>query len=144
MNNLLMLILVPLVVGFIMLFIPGKLKILHKLIAFLISLGAFGLSVLIFFRDQPLSYSLPLFSQDTLNLTFLLQTTVLNKFLLFFAMGFGFLICLYTLQNPPSDTNASFFSVDKLLTVQPFSATTVLRMMKTAAEQVVPAMAATN
>ncbi|MPN63281.1 hypothetical protein SDC9_211038 [bioreactor metagenome] len=40
--------------------------------------------------------------------------------------------------------NESLFSVFKSSIFHPFSATTVLRIIKTAAEQVVPAIAATN
>ena len=43
-----------------------------------------------------------------------------------------------------ADTSASRFSRPRSSAVHPFSATTVLRTMKTAAEQVVPAMAATR
>ena len=48
MNELLMLIFVPLAAGFVLLFIPGKVKIIHKFFAFVISLAAFVFSILIF------------------------------------------------------------------------------------------------
>jgi len=115
-NILLLTIVIPLAAGFILLFVPRKIPYFHKAVALVLSALIFILSVIIF-RSEPLSYSYGIFRQDNLDLTFALQTTALNKFILLFAAGFGVLICLYSLKNALSENQNGLFYGSLLLAI---------------------------
>ena len=87
-------VLVPLAVGFILLFLPGKMRSLHKLLALVVSIIAFAAAVKIFNSGRG-EFAWGAFQIDNLNLDLLLTTTALNKFVLLFAMGFVLLISIY-------------------------------------------------
>ena len=88
---------VPLVAGVVLLFVPNRIKLLHKAAAMLVSILAFVMAVSIFRADQ-LDYAWSILQIDNLRLDLLLTTTFLSKFILLFAMGFGLLISLYSLK----------------------------------------------
>jgi formate hydrogenlyase subunit 3/multisubunit Na+/H+ antiporter MnhD subunit len=87
----------PLAVGFVMLFLPGKWRLLPQFMAIAICGLAFVLSVLIF-RVGPAAYEGFAFKPAGIDLTLAFTVEPLNKFILMFAMGFGVLITLYSLK----------------------------------------------
>ena len=102
----------PLAVGFAMLFLPNRLKLLSKFLTLVISVFALAWSVRIF-TFEGLSYSLSLLEMGDARLDLLLSGTPLGTFILMFAMGFGVLITLYSLKKEVS--NLYFGSI--LLTI---------------------------
>lgn len=87
---------VPLIAGFLLLFLPDKVKALGKDLALLISVVAFVAAVKIFNAGE-LAYAWPILKVDGFSLDLLLATGALNRFILLFAMGFGVLIGIYSL-----------------------------------------------
>lgn len=92
----------PLIAGFIMLFMPKAFKDLSKLVTLVISVIVFILAIRIFRLEQA-EYALSLLQIDSLKLDLLLNKTSLGAFILAFAMGFGLLITLYSLRKPFSN-----------------------------------------
>ena len=88
----------PLIVGFVLLFLPNRMKFLSKAATLIISVITFALAVRIF-RLGPAEYAWPILQIGELNLELLLSTTPLGTFILMFAMGFGLLITLYSLKS---------------------------------------------
>jgi len=104
----------PLAAGFVMLFLPNRIKPLSKALTLIISLIALVYAVRIFTLDQ-IDYSWPILQIDNLKLDLLLSTTPLGTFILMFTCGFGLLITLYSLKN--SVRNTSIFYGSILLTI---------------------------
>ena len=102
----------PLAAGFVMLFLPNKMRGLSKVVTLVICLAAFYVSVQIF-TSGPLRYAAAIFQLDNLKLDLLLRATPLSGFILIFAMGFGVMITLYSLKKDAS--NIYFGSI--LLTI---------------------------
>ncbi len=92
-----MLVFLPLAVGFVLLFLPSKIKSVSKVLTLIISVIAFALAIRIFSLGQ-LEYSCPVLQIGNLNLDLLLSASALQAFILMFAMGFGLLITLYSLK----------------------------------------------
>ena len=92
------LVFLPLVAGFGLLFLPNKLRHLSKALTLVISIVALVLAVRIFRSDQ-LDYSWQLLQIGNVKLDLLLNSTPLGAFILMFAMGFGLLITLYSLKT---------------------------------------------
>jgi formate hydrogenlyase subunit 3/multisubunit Na+/H+ antiporter MnhD subunit len=88
----------PLVVGFVMLFLPDRIKVLSKALTLCISVVAFAVAILIFTRGS-LKYAWSVLQIDNLRLDLLLHAKPLGAFILLFAMGFGLLITLYSLKS---------------------------------------------
>lgn len=89
MNSLIYLMLVPIIAGFVTLFIPNRIKFLKEAISVLIS----GLVLILaarLFLSRPLSL--------IIGKTLLLQTDNLSRFVILFIGVFGFLIVLYSLR----------------------------------------------
>jgi formate hydrogenlyase subunit 3/multisubunit Na+/H+ antiporter MnhD subunit len=107
----------PLIVGFLLLFVPGTLKPLHKLLALAGAVVAFALAIKIFAAPAELAYSWSILQIDGFNLELLLRTSHLRSFVLLFAMGFGFLISLYTLKAEPAAESSNMFYGSLLLTI---------------------------
>ncbi len=97
-NPLLLPIFFPLVVGFVLLFLPNKLRFSAKAIALVVSIYAFVAAVRIFTIGW-LEYVLPILQIGDFKLDLLLSTTPLSNFILLFATGFGVLITLYSLKS---------------------------------------------
>jgi formate hydrogenlyase subunit 3/multisubunit Na+/H+ antiporter MnhD subunit len=92
----------PLIVGFILLFLPNKLRFLSQALTLIISVIAFALSIRIFNIGQT-AYNLPILQLGDqfgdLKLTLMLNAQPLGAFILIFAMGFGLLISLYSIRS---------------------------------------------
>ncbi|MFZ2149100.1 MAG: proton-conducting transporter membrane subunit [Sedimentisphaerales bacterium] len=88
----------PLIVGFVLLFLPNKFKSVSRALTFIISAVTFVLSIRIFTGTE-FSFGRPILQLENVNLELLLNTTPLGKFVLLFAMGFGLLITLYSLKS---------------------------------------------
>jgi formate hydrogenlyase subunit 3/multisubunit Na+/H+ antiporter MnhD subunit len=107
----------PLAVGFVMLFLPGRWRLLSQFLAVVVCGLAFVLSILIF-RGGPVGYEGYTFKIADVNLTLSFAAGPLNKFILVFAMGFGVLITLYSLKAlAPAATRFTEYYGAILLTV---------------------------
>ncbi len=107
----------PLVAGFLLLFVPGTMKPVHKLLALVGAVVAFLLAIKIFVAPAELAYSWSILQIDGFKLDLLLLTSPLRSFVLLFAMGFGFLISLYTLKAEPAAESSGMFYGSLLLTI---------------------------
>ncbi len=88
----------PLIAGFVMLFLPNKIRALSKTLTLIISAFVFVKSIQIFNLGQ-LDYAWSILQIGNLKLDLLLSATPLGAFVLMFAMGFGLLITLYSLKS---------------------------------------------
>jgi len=88
----------PLIVGFVLLFLPNKLRSASRALTLIISGLTFILGIRIFTGGES-AYTWPVFQLGNVNLDLLLSVTPLGKFVLLFAMGFGLLITLYSLKS---------------------------------------------
>ena len=113
---LLMLIFVPLVVGFILLFTPSKWKLLHKGCGLIISGFAFFAAVKLFTAGK-IVFDQPILDIWQVKLNLLLETNHLNTFILLFAMGFGLLISIYSLKDTSVPRQSNFFYGALLLAI---------------------------
>jgi len=107
----------PLVAGFLLLFVPSTMKPVHKLLALVGAVVAFVLAIKIFVAPAELAYSWSILQIDGFKLDLLLMTSPLRSFVLLFAMGFGFLISLYTLKAEPAAESSNMFYGSVLLTI---------------------------
>jgi len=98
MNILCIPVFLPLIVGFVLLFLPNKLKSTSRALTLIISGLTFILGIRIFTGGESV-YTWPILELENINLDLLLITTPLGKFVLLFAMGFGLLITLYSLKS---------------------------------------------
>ncbi|MFH1371373.1 MAG: proton-conducting transporter membrane subunit [Planctomycetota bacterium] len=96
-NRLFVTVFLPLAVGFVMLFLPGRWRRLSQFIAMVVCGLAFVLSIMIF-RGGPAAYEGYTFNLAGIDLTLNFAAEPLSKFILLFAMGFGVLITLYSLK----------------------------------------------
>ncbi len=113
--------LVPLVVGFVLLFLPRKVKGVSILLAVVISLGVFVLSIISFYKvsttDFIPSWSLLNIQLGDISLNLLLAAKPLGSFILMFCCGFGFLVTLYSLKSMAFSEKANTFYGSVLLTI---------------------------
>jgi len=98
MNILCIPVFLPLIVGFVLLFLPNKLKSTSRALTLIISGLTFILGIRIFTGGES-AYNWLILQLGDVNLDLLLITTSLSKFVLLFAMGFGLLITLYSLKS---------------------------------------------
>ena len=75
----------PLVIGFVLLFLPNKIKSLSKILTLIISGLTLVLAIRIFTLGQ-LNYAWPVFQIDELKLDLLLSAKPLGAFILMFAI----------------------------------------------------------
>lgn len=98
-----MIVFLPLILGFCMLFLPNKLRGLAKAITLLASLVAiyyaFGI-----FSSPPEPYSFSLIAVDNFTLSLDLAATKLGTFILLAVCGFGVLISIYSLKAIGTET----------------------------------------
>ncbi len=106
----------PLIVGFVMLFLPNWTRTLSKAATLVISILTCVWAVRIF-RLEELAYAWSILQIDNLKLDLLLTTNPLNKFILLFAMGFGLLITSYSLKSMAGTKRANEFYGSVLLTI---------------------------
>jgi formate hydrogenlyase subunit 3/multisubunit Na+/H+ antiporter MnhD subunit len=90
-------VLVPLIVGFVLLFLPNRLRALSRLVTLIVSVLVLLWAVRIF-RFGPSVYDWPIAQIGDLNLSLLLKAAPLGSFILLFAAGLGLLITLYSLR----------------------------------------------
>lgn len=88
----------PLIAGFVLLFLPNRIKLLSAAITLIISAVALALAIKIFAAGQS-QYSWSLLQIGDLKLDLQLSAKPLGTFILMFAMGFGVLISLYSLKS---------------------------------------------
>ncbi|MHC5061645.1 MAG: NADH-quinone oxidoreductase subunit 5 family protein [Planctomycetota bacterium] len=106
----------PLIAGFVILFMPNIIRGLSKAATLVISILTCIWAIQIF-RLEGLDYGWPILEIDNLKLDLLLTTNPLNKFILLFAMGFGLLIMLYSLKAMAGVKRANEFYGSVLLTI---------------------------
>ena len=106
----------PLIVGFVLLFLPNKIRLLSKVLTLVISIFVFVRSIQIFTLGQ-LNYARPILQIGSLNLDLLLSAKPLSAFILMFAMGFGLLITLYSLKSMAGVRQANEYYGAILITI---------------------------
>jgi formate hydrogenlyase subunit 3/multisubunit Na+/H+ antiporter MnhD subunit len=92
------LIFLPLIAGFIMLFLPNRMKLLFKALTLIISAFVFVKSIQVFKLGQ-LDYTWSILQLGDVKLDLLLSVKPLGAFILIFACGLGLLITLYSLKS---------------------------------------------
>ncbi len=115
-NPLLLPIFLPLVVGFGLLFLPGRMKFSARMLALIVSISAFVAAVRIFTLGW-LECVVPIMQVGDLKLDLLLVSTPLSKFILLFATGFGVLITLYSLKSMAGAKRLNEFYGAVLITI---------------------------
>lgn len=111
-----MLVFVPLIAGFVCLFLPRRISFVSKAATLVISIAALTLSIYIF-RGQVNDFRWPLLQIGDFNLELLLSARPLGTFILMFAMGFGFLITLYSLKSVSEAKGINIYFGSLLLTI---------------------------
>ena len=106
----------PLIAGFVLLFLPNRTKWLSAVLTLIISLVTFVLVIRIFAGGQT-SYCQPVLQIGDLSLDLLLTVKPLGAFMLLFAMGFGLLISLYSLKSMAGATRLNEYYGAVLLTI---------------------------
>jgi len=91
----------PLVVGFVLLFLPKRFAMLSRSLALIISIATFILGIQIFkvAKEYQVGFAWSILQIGNFKLDLLLSATRLGAFILMFAMGFGLLITLYSLKS---------------------------------------------
>ncbi len=115
-NILFVTVFLPLAAGFVLLFLPNKIRLLSKILTMVLSVVTFWLAIKIF-RFGSADYSWSLAQIGELNLELLLRVTPLGAFILIFATGFGLLITLYSLKSTAGMKQANEYYGSILLTV---------------------------
>jgi formate hydrogenlyase subunit 3/multisubunit Na+/H+ antiporter MnhD subunit len=95
----------PLIAGFVLLFLPNRMRYFFKGFTLIISAFVFIRSIQIFRLGVP-DFAWSIFQIDNLKLDLLLTAKPLGAFILMFAMGFGLLITLYSLKSRATDSGA--------------------------------------
>jgi len=90
-------VLVPVAVGFVLLFMPNRLSPLGKALTVLVSIAMFLVAIRIATLDEA-RFAWSIFRIDDVGLELLLTATPLGAFILIFAAGFSILISLYSLR----------------------------------------------
>jgi len=116
-NTLTAIVFLPLIAGFILLFLPDRFKALFQKIALVISAIAFVLGILIFAGVGGGEYSHSLLSLGEFNLDIHFKAQPLRSFMLLFAMGFGLLINIYALRGSTDVSRSNLFYGSILLTI---------------------------
>ena len=106
----------PLIAGFVLLFLPKKAKAFSGIATLAISAGALVLAIVIFARGGS-SYAWSLVQIGDLRLDLLLNATKLGSFILMFAMGFGLLITVYSLRSMAGSERLNEYYGAILLTI---------------------------
>jgi len=106
----------PLIAGFVMLFLPNKVRSLSKLVTLIISVITFVLAVRIFRVGSP-DFAWSVLQVGDLKLDLLLSAKPLGAFILMFATGFGLLITLYSLKSTAGAKRANEYYGSILLTI---------------------------
>lgn len=113
---LLIIVFMPIAVGFALLFLPNRLRALSKSLTLLISAATFALGILIFTRGS-FEYAWPVLHIDAVQLDLLFRAGPLGSFMLLFAMGFGLLIAIYSLKSMNGVTRVNEYYGAVMLTI---------------------------
>ncbi|MHC4426575.1 MAG: NADH-quinone oxidoreductase subunit 5 family protein [Planctomycetota bacterium] len=106
----------PLVVGFVLLFLPNRIKFVSQAFTLIISGLAFALAIWIFATGGRYELFTAL-EIGSFKLDLLFYATPLSKFILLFAMGFGLLITLYSLRSMAGAKQTNVYYGSILLTI---------------------------
>jgi len=106
----------PLIAGFILLFMPNRIKFLSKAITLVLSVITFVTAIRIFAVGR-LEFAWSVFQIENLKLDLLLSSSPLGSFILLFAMGFGLLITLYSLKSMAGTKQPNIYYGSILLTI---------------------------
>jgi formate hydrogenlyase subunit 3/multisubunit Na+/H+ antiporter MnhD subunit len=109
----------PLIVGFVLLFLPNKLSSLFRALTLIISTIAFVVAISIF-TSGGFDTIWPVLQLEGLNLVLMLSVTKLAVFMLLFSTGFGLLITLYSFKSRSKDDqkrNSNIYYGAILLTI---------------------------
>jgi formate hydrogenlyase subunit 3/multisubunit Na+/H+ antiporter MnhD subunit len=106
----------PLIVGFVLLFLPRRVSFLSKALAVVVSALALVTAIFIL-KAGRYDYSFPGFLLGGFRLDLLLVARPLGSFMLVFAMAFALLITLYSLKSMAGAGNANMFYGALLMTV---------------------------
>ncbi len=115
-NQLLTIVVAPLVVGFILLFLPKQIRLLAPIVAFLVSIWVFVLCINVFSCGDA-GFSGLTFEIAGRQIALVLFANPLNKFMLLFAAGFGLLITIYSLKSITAATSLGQYYGAVLLTI---------------------------
>jgi formate hydrogenlyase subunit 3/multisubunit Na+/H+ antiporter MnhD subunit len=106
----------PLVVGFVLLFLPNRIKFVSQTLTLVISALMLGLAIWIFATGGYYD-SFTVLKIGDLKLKLLFCATPLAGFILMFAMGFGLLITLYSLKSMAGAKQTNVYYGSILLTI---------------------------
>lgn len=102
---------VPMLAGFLLLFLPARFRFTHGAVALLLSAGVFAFAVALFCGDD-CSFFLPILNLGGMELDLALRATALGVFFFLFAALFGFLITLYAVRGgAPEKANLYYGSI---------------------------------
>lgn len=116
-NMLTTIVFLPLIAGFVLLFLPDRLRPVLQKIALVISAAVFVLGVMIFAGVGTGEYSHRLLSLGEFDLDIHLTAQPLRSFMLLFAMGFGLLINVYALKGSTDVSRGNIFYGAVLLSI---------------------------
>ncbi len=120
-NVLLFIVFLPLVVGFVLLFLPSRFNLFSRGISLIVSVVTFALGIKIFMlaraKAYDVSFAWSILQIDDFRLDLLLNATALSSFILMFAMGFGLLITLYSLKSMSGAKQLSIYYGSILITI---------------------------
>jgi len=109
----------PLIIGFVMLFMPSRFSSLFRALTLIISLITFVLGIVLFGTSNS-NFFWSVLTLGGFELSLVLTITSLSKFILLFAMGFGLLITIYSLRARTADDekrNSNIYYGSILLTI---------------------------
>jgi formate hydrogenlyase subunit 3/multisubunit Na+/H+ antiporter MnhD subunit len=112
---------VPIIIGFILLFLPSRLRLLSKALAMPIAVAVLLLSIIIFSNASPgpseLNFTFSIVQIDNFNLDLALNAKPLGSFIMIFAALFGLLITIYSLSSGAGEKRPNIFYGSILLTI---------------------------
>ncbi len=115
-NQLFTIVITPLIAGFVMLFLPKRIRLLAPIVALVVCAWVFVLSIKVFaggdFRYAGLGFEIA-----GKQIELVLLSNPLNKFILMFAAGFGLLITVYSLKSMATSPSLWQYYGAVLLTV---------------------------
>lgn len=118
-NILSFIVFLPLVVGFVLLFLPNRFSLFSKGVSLIISIATFILGIQIFrlAKAYDISFAWSILQIGDFRLDMLLNATALSSFILMFAMGFGLLITLYSLKSMSGTKHPNIYYSSILITI---------------------------
>jgi len=115
-NVLFITVMLPLAVGFVLLFLPNRTRQVGRIATMVVSVLTFVLGIWIF-AARPEGCSQSVLEIGRFKLELLLDAQPLGAFILMFAMGFGLLIVLYSLKSMPGAAHSNIYYGSVLITI---------------------------